>query len=137
MPTWRDAALLVFLSLGGCAYVTRAEYLEYWDEDGDGWPVSEDCAPKDPDVYPYAPDPRGDGCDSDCGMEPDADGDDWPDAADCGPQDPDIHPCSGSEVPGDGVDHDCDGFDGVRNDTCPGLDPDYPEALPLDCKEAS
>ncbi len=118
-------------ALAGCAYVTRAEFLEVWDEDRDQFPIGEDCAPTDPTIYPGAADPRGDGCDTDCGREPDADGDDWPDAADCGPNDPTIYPCSASEVVGDDVDHDCDGLDGVRLDTCPGTDPDYPDALPL------
>ena len=44
----------------------------------------------------------GDGCDSDCGMEPDADGDDWPDDNDCGPEDPTIYPCNPDEVDEDG-----------------------------------
>ena len=118
--------------LPGCVYVTRGEYLAYWDADGDGWPLDQDCAPKDPDGYPFAPDRRGDGCDSDCGEEPDADLDDWPDAADCDSEDPDVHPCSTAEVDGDGIDTDCDGLDSVRLDVCEGLDPDHPDAE--DCR---
>lgn len=126
--------LLPLLALvAGCAYVSREEYLGYWDADGDGWPLDEDCAPDDPEIYPFAPDPRGDGCDSDCGSEPDADGDDWPDAADCGPDDPKIHPCSPEEVAGDDTDSDCDGADGPRTDTCAGTDPDFPDAQPMEC----
>ena len=123
------------LLLMGCAYVTKGEYLEVWDEDGDGWPLDEDCAPNDPNVYPFAPDPRGDGCDSDCGREPDEDEDDWPDKTDCDQSNPAIHPCSTVEVEGDGIDHDCDGLDGIRTDTCAGTDPDFPDAEPLDCSE--
>lgn len=124
----------VWLSmLVGCAYVTRDEYLAYWDADEDGWPLDDDCAPDDPDVYPYAPDVRGDGCDADCGTEPDADGDDWPDAADCGLDDATVYPCSDAEVEGDGVDSDCDGQDGARADVCTGADPDFPDAAPVSC----
>lgn len=124
---------LLFGLLPGCVYVTRGEYLDRWDADGDGWPLEEDCAPDEPLIHPYAADPRGDGCDSDCGTDPDADGDDWPDAADCGPDDPTIHPCSAAETDGDGVDSDCDGHDSVRTDVCAGEDPDQPDAEPMDC----
>ena len=34
-------AFLVLLS--SCVYVTKAEFDEYWDADGDGWPLGEDC----------------------------------------------------------------------------------------------
>lgn len=120
-------ALCCASGLAGCAYITRDEFLEQWDEDGDGWPTEEDCGPKDPDYYPYAPDIRGDGCDHDCGTEPDRDGDDFPDAADCDPDDPTIYPCSPYEIEGDDIDHDCDTQLGVRTDTCSGADPDYPD----------
>ncbi len=125
--------LAPLLALVGCAYVSREEYLAYWDEDGDGWPLDEDCAPDREDIFPFAADPRGDGCDSDCGAEPDADGDDWPDAADCDPDDPEVHPCSSAEVAGDQVDHDCDGEDGRRTDPCPSGDPDFPDVEPMTC----
>lgn len=122
--------LWLLAALYGCAYMTQAEFDEARDPDGDGWPVGEDCANDAVDgaenVYPSAPDVRGDGCDADCGATPDADGDDWPDDADCGPNDPAMHPCSGAEVEGDGIDHDCDGQDAVRADACPTLDPTWP-----------
>ncbi len=123
-------------ALAGCVYVTRAEYDDYWDADGDGWPLDEDCNDRNPDVYPYAPDLRGDGCDADCGMESDRDGDDWPDLADCGPDDPDVYPCSDNEVDGDGTDHDCDGLTSARTDECPTADPDFEDApyLGPDCE---
>lgn len=131
----RTAAVLMLLATSACAYVSRAEFLEVWDEDGDGWPLDDDCRPQDPAFHPYAADPRGDGCDTDCGREPDADADDWPDAADCDRNDGTIYPCSPFEVPGDGIDHDCDRDDGVRQEPCIQADPDYPDVAPIDCTE--
>jgi hypothetical protein len=119
--------MIACLCTTACAYVTREAYLAVWDADGDGWPFDQDCAPNDILVHPYALDMRGDGCDTDCGTEPDADLDDWPDAADCGPDDPEAFPCSQFEVDEDGADDDCGGQDGIRADSCPGLDPDFPE----------
>ena len=127
---WRSSLLLMAIPWPGCAYVTKAEFLEYWDADGDGFPLDEDCAPDDPTIFPGAADVRGDGCDTDCGAESDLDGDDWPDVTDCGPQNDTFYPCSPFEEPGDGADHDCDGLDTVRLDLCDGRDPDFPEALP-------
>ncbi len=62
----RGLAVLALLALTGCAYVTKAEFDDYWDKDEDGWPIGEDCDDLDPDVYPFAGDVRGDGCDADC-----------------------------------------------------------------------
>jgi len=127
MRTWTLLAALVLLV--GCPYVTKEEYDTFFDADGDGWGIDEDCAPNDDRVYPYAPDVRGDGCDSDCGMEPDQDGDDWPDDADCDPHDDTVFPCSPHEITGDAKDSDCDGDpDRVRTEPCPPEDPDFPEA---------
>jgi hypothetical protein len=125
---------VVSLLLAGCPWVSNKEFDAVWDVDGDGWGYVDDCGPDDPLVYPGAPDPRGDGCDDDCGVEPDADGDDWPDDADCDDTDATRFPCSGAEVDGDDVDHDCDGFDGVRPAaaTCPSADPDDPEVAARD-----
>lgn len=118
--------------LGGCAYVTKAEFDEQWDKDGDGWPLGEDCIdssePGSAAIFPYAPDVRGDGCDADCGKTSDRDGDDWPDDSDCNPDDAAIFPCSDAEVPGDSIDSDCDGNDSARIDSCPGWDPDFEQA---------
>ncbi|MFT4624740.1 MAG: hypothetical protein ACI8PZ_003400 [Myxococcota bacterium] len=122
----------VLVATSGCAYVSRAEYQEYWDADGDGYPIDDDCDDGNPEIYPFAADVRGDGCDADCGEEPDDDDDDWPNVADCDPGDPTIYPCSPEEKPGDGIDHDCDGEDGVRREPCPVEDPDYPDAEPLE-----
>lgn len=127
-------AVLVLGLLVGCAYVSRAELDARYDADGDGFAFDEDCDDGSDQVYPGAPDVRGDGCDADCGFEPDADGDDWPDAADCAPDDPEIFPCSAREVDGDEVDHDCDGFDAARSDACPVEDPYDPLAeSPANC----
>lgn len=124
---------LALLLTTGCAYVTQSEYDAHWDVDGDGWPIGDDCDDNDPAVFPWAPDHRGDGCDADCGREPDDDGDDWPNTADCDPDDKDVHPCSEAEVEGDGFDHDCDGLDGIRTDVCAGIDPDFNDTEPISC----
>ena len=129
---------LIVFSLAGCGYMTQKRYDELWDWDEDGFGVGEDCNDAEPEIYPWAPDVRGDGCDADCGKEPDADGDDWPDDADCAPDDPDVFPCNPAETDNDGVDSDCDGNDGVRTIACSdapgidqnhGLDPDFPPAF--------
>jgi len=128
---------LLMLAMTGCAYMSRDQYDELFDQDGDGWGVDEDCNDLEAEIHPFAPDVRGDGCDADCGREPDADGDDWPDDADCAPDDASIFPCNPDEADGDGVDSDCDGSDGVRESDCSdevgfdpehGLDPDFPPA---------
>jgi hypothetical protein len=109
------------------------------DDDDDGDPDTTDCAPHDAAIYAGAPDPPGDGIDQDCdGFDTaacyvDGDGDDWGDAVllssdddcldpgeakeagDCDDGDASIHP-GAPEVPGDGIDQDCDGLDGS---TCP------------------
>lgn len=128
--------LLVVL-LPGCIWVSNSSFDERWDADGDGYPLDDDCAPHDPDVHPGAADWRGDGCDADCGTEPDRDGDDWPDDADCAPDDETAFPCSTLES-GD-LDVDCDGIDGISRPEgdCEyaRADPDVDEQPgPLDCE---
>lgn len=118
---------LLAVALGGCAYVTRAEYDSYWDSDGDGYGIDEDCAPGNGDVFPGAGDVRGDGCDADCGYEADSDGDDWPDDADCDPDNPNVYPCA-PDTDGDGVDSDCGEGDAPRSDACDTRDPFVPKA---------
>lgn len=129
----RHVAVFALMWVVGCVYVTRDEFEQFWDADEDGWALDQDCDDTNRDIYPFAPDLRGDGCDADCGREPDADNDDWPDVADCDPADPDAHPCSTAEVDGDGIDHDCDGLDTARTDSCPTGDPDFDDAPELDC----
>lgn len=133
----RPWILALCIGLTSCAYVSRNRYDELWDKDEDGWGVDEDCNDNNDAIHPFAPDVRGDGCDADCGEEPDADGDDWPDDADCAPDDASIFPCNPDETDGDGIDSDCDGQDGVREldcndasgfDAALGLDPDFPPA---------
>ncbi len=109
---------LAGLILSGCFYAPKGQYDESFDRDGDTWPLGEDCAPNDPDIYPGAADFRGDGCDADCSAEMDTDGDDWPDDADCAPDDPTIYPCA-PDAPADGIDQDCDNTDGPRDTICP------------------
>lgn len=123
--------VLMALSLAGCPYMSTTQYEAYRDNDGDGWPVGQDCDDTNPSVYPFAPDFRGDGCDADCGDEGngevDSDGDDWPDDGDCDANDPTIYPCAQGDVDGDSIDGDCDGLDSPRGDGCNALDPDAEE----------
>ena len=117
--------------LTGCVWVSADEFDSAWDADGDGWGIDQDCDDANADVYPGAPDFRGDGCDADCGNEVDSDGDDWPDVADCSPDDASIYPCAPDDVDGDDVDSDCDGLDGARLnlDECS----EYDQAPTLTC----
>lgn len=128
----RSATLILLLSSLSCAYVSRDELEAEADADGDGWPVGEDCDDDNAEVYPFAPDLRGDGCNSDCDTTPDADGDDWPDSADCDSDDPAIHPFA-EDTDGDGVDSDCDGLDSPREDTWTPIDPAHPEVEAVSC----
>ena len=105
------------------------------DADGDGWFSPDDCDDGDPAVYPGATEACN-GVDDDCDgfvdeeLTPprwyaDADGDGWGDASvfvdacvapegyvddatDCDESDADIHP-EATDLPGDGIDADCDG----------------------------
>lgn len=127
----RLTPLMLLGLVAGCAYLTRGDAESLFDADGDGWGADEDCNDANPEIHPFAPDVRGDGCDADCGTMTDSDGDDWPDGADCDPEDPMIYPCSPHEVEGDGIDSDCDGLDGVRTIPCNDA-AGFPENLALD-----
>ena len=115
---------------------------EGFDGDSDGFRVNSaacqdaygadgvDCDDTNADIYPTAPE-LCDGLDNDCdGQIPeDRDDDEWFDAAlcgdalDCDDDDPEIHP-GADEVPGNGVDEDCDGLDGQVADEPAGFDCD-------------
>jgi len=86
----------------GCAEHTNTDF------DGDGWDDALDCAPADPDIYPGAADPYGDGTDADC----------------------DLCPAGSPEGAGDGVDRDCDAYPG--NDDLEG-----PLAAVYDCDDTN
>ncbi|TNE85099.1 MAG: hypothetical protein EP330_27235 [Deltaproteobacteria bacterium] len=124
----RALALLMILGLTGCPYMSKSQFDEYWDGDGDQYGPDEDCDNNNPYVYPYAHDFRGDGCDADCGAEPDADNDDWPDSIDCDSTSAEIYPCAPEAAEDDGVDSDCDGLDTTRTDGCSFYDPDALDA---------
>ncbi len=59
MRIWTLAAVMAALS--GCAYVSKDEFVDIWDADGDGWGREEDCNDRNGFMFPYAGDVRGDG----------------------------------------------------------------------------
>jgi hypothetical protein len=95
-----------------------------FDLDEDGVEDLADCGPEDADIYPGAPDPWGDGVDTDCdgrdGVDADADGfpanlePDDP-YLDCDDNNPLVNP-GAFDLVSDGVDRNCDGHAGIDGD---------------------
>ena len=113
------------------------------DEDHDGSLWGDDCDNLDPAAFPGAEEQPGDGIDQDCdGLElcpVDADGDGVGGGAtepgsipceippgDCDDAAPDVGP-GAEDLPGDGIDQDCDGSDAT------GPDPGPPESCDGPC----
>ena len=134
-------ALVLCLVLMGCGGDALPDF------DGDLVPDSIDCAPTDAAVFQGAPDPWGDGLDTNCdGLDgTDGDGDgyavDSDTAADCNDADPNLNPAT-PEIP-DEVDNDCDG---VRDEGTDGFDDDgdgfcegyaYEAGSPLRCADGA
>ena len=113
-PALRTAAAL---SLGLLASCNTGN--QFYDEDGDGSPDSEDCAPFDAAIRPGIDDPIGDGIDANCdGADGvDRDGDGWGEgaAADCDDLDGAVHP-GATDTVGNGIDENCDTVDGTDED---------------------
>ncbi len=113
MMDLRAAVLLLAAALSACTTQSPLRY----DFDGDGVLDADDCQPADADAYAGAPDPYGDGQDTNCdGADGvDADGDSYPGNVD---EDEPFHDCndaSAEQRPGapevqDGLDNDCDGL---------------------------
>jgi hypothetical protein len=99
------------------------------DKDGDGYAQEQDCDDWNPHVNPGLGEICGDGIDNNCdgsidgypycsGNEIDWDRDGYPAAKDCNDGDSAVYPGSSFEICCDGVDTNCDGFDGYAGIPC-------------------
>jgi len=114
-PTRWTALLAWTLFVSACGGASLPDF------DGDGVPDNSDCAPADTATYRTAPDPWGDGLDTNCdgvdGRDTDRDGfpvggpDGAPQgSADCNDGDSGVFP-GATDVPDNGIDEDCVGGD--------------------------
>ncbi len=95
---------------------------EILDQDGDGWVDDDDCDDARDDIHPDAEEVEN-GLDDNCNDQVDEgtdshddDGDGWTEhQGDCDDTDEDVAP-SAREIPYDGIDQDCDGFDLLDDD---------------------
>ena len=98
-------------------------FASVYDYDSDGVTDANDCAPADPAIHPGAPDPVGDGIDTNCdGVDgikgvtgqrsaADNDGDGYPAPRDCNDHNSRVHP-GAVDRPRNMIDENCDGLDG-------------------------
>jgi len=112
------------------------------DGDGDGYPADVDCDDTNPHVYPGAPEGPCATLDFNCDgviedatpiCAPDEDGDGYTSDVDCDDTNLHVYPGAFEDLCPDGIDQDCDGFDGDPDVICNGLlDVDELMSLPTE-----